>query len=50
MLRAWQVISTRIDRQGFPLQAASDIIYLSTVHEHKKASGDTYHLGTVIKR
>lgn len=34
--------TTRIDRQGFPQQVASDIIYLSMVHEHKNASGDTY--------
>lgn len=50
MLRAWQVISTRVDRQGFPQQAASDIIYLSRVHEYKKPTGDIYTWAQVIKR
>jgi len=41
--------TTRTDRQGFPQQVASDIIYLSMVHEHKDASGDTYNWAQALR-
>jgi hypothetical protein len=33
--------TTRTDRQGFPREVASDIIYLSMLHEHNSGSGET---------
>jgi len=33
--------TTRCDRQGFPREVASDIIYLSMLHEPRSESGGT---------
>ncbi len=33
--------TTRTDRQGFPREVASDIIYLSMLHERKSEAGET---------
>jgi hypothetical protein len=33
--------TTRIDRQGFPREVASDILYLSMLHERKSEADET---------
>lgn len=35
------MMTTRSNRQGFPQEVASDIIYLSMLHERKNGAGDT---------
>ena len=39
----------RVNRQGFPREVASDIIYLSMLHEHKNEAGETNTWAQVLR-
>jgi hypothetical protein len=41
--------TTRTDRQGFPREVASDIIYLIMLHERINSSSDTYSWVNVLR-
>jgi uncharacterized protein len=42
--------TTRSNRQGFPREVASDIIYLSMLHERKGESGESNTWAQVLRR
>jgi len=41
--------TTRTNRQGFPREVASDIIYLIMLHERNTSSPDTYSWAKVLR-
>lgn len=43
------LMTTRSDRQGFPEDVASDIIYLQMLHENKDVSGESNTWAKVLR-
>jgi hypothetical protein len=41
--------TSRINRQGFPQEVASDIIYLSMLHERKSQAGEINNWAQVLR-
>lgn len=44
------MMTTRSDRQGFPQEVASDIIYLSMLHGRKGESGESNTWAQLLRR